>query len=78
MALNTATIGSSTMTMLTHARSPYLPQRQDTIARVSIGTPHLEMIWRFFKFTMGMLLCMAIVAGVIAVKVVAWFPHFHN
>jgi hypothetical protein len=64
--------------MLAHARSPYLPERQATIARVSIGTPHLEMIRRFFKFVMGMLLCMAIAAGVIAVKVVAWVPLFHN
>ena len=66
------------MTMLAHARSPYLPRRQDTIARVSIATPHLDMIRRFFKFVVGMLLCMAVVAGVMAVKVVAWFPHFPN
>jgi hypothetical protein len=67
------------MTMLAHARSPHMLRGQDTReASASVGTPHLAMTGRFFKFVMGMLLFMAVVAGIIAVKVVAWVPLFHN
>jgi hypothetical protein len=55
-----------------------LPPRHDTIARASIATPHLETIRRFFKFVMSAPLFMAVAAGIMAVRVVAWFPHFHN
>lgn len=67
------------MTMLAHARSPQMLQGQDTRdASASVGTPHLAMIGRFFKFALGMLLFIAVVSAIMAVRVIAWFPHFHQ
>jgi hypothetical protein len=62
------------MTMLAQTRSPYLPQRQDIAARASIGTPHLAMIWRSLRFVVGMLLCIVVIAAIMAIKTIAWFP----
>lgn len=67
------------MTMLAHTRSPHMLQTRDArVGSVSIGAPHLAMIGRFLKFVLGALLFVAVATAIMAVRFVAWFPHFHQ
>lgn len=64
------------MTMFVHAHSAHVLREMRSSA--SIAAPHTAMIRRFFKFVLAVVVFTAAVAGIMAIRVVAWFPHFHQ
>jgi hypothetical protein len=66
------------MTMMTHTHNPRLLQNHSSTADVSNAASHLAMIKRFAKFVLAMTLFAVVLVGIMAIRVVAWFPPFHH
>jgi hypothetical protein len=69
------------MTMLTHTRSPleraaYSSQRRDTVA-ARPAAAHLAMIKRFCMCALTVLAAGGAVAGIMALKIIAYLPRIH-
>jgi hypothetical protein len=64
-----------------HAASsaPHVPARRDTCATDPMAAvSHVEMIKRVCKFSLTIVLLTAVAAGIVALKVAIWIPHFSH
>jgi hypothetical protein len=65
-----------------HAASPgpHAPARRDTCATDAMAAvSHVEMmIKRVCKFSLTIVLLTAVAAGIVALKVAIWIPHFSH
>ena len=67
------------MTMMTHAHNPHMLQGHIVGATEVAGAQsHLATIKRFAKFALMLALFAIAVTGIMAIRVVAWFPPFHH
>jgi hypothetical protein len=69
------------MTMLTHTggrfkRAPHSSQRRDTVA-ARPAAAHLAMIKRFCMCALTVLAAGGAVAGIMALKIIAYLPRIH-
>jgi hypothetical protein len=69
------------MTMLTHTgglfkRAPHSSPRRDTVA-ARPAAAHLAMIKRFCMCALTALAAGIAIAGIMALKIIAYLPHFH-
>jgi hypothetical protein len=64
-----------------HAESPdpYASARRETrAAGAVVAVSHVQTIKRVFKLSLTIVLPTAVFAGIIALKVVIWIPHFSH
>jgi hypothetical protein len=64
-----------------HAASPgpHAPARRDTCANDAMtAVSHVDMIKRVCKFSLTIVLLTAVAAGIVALKVAIWIPHFSH
>ena len=67
------------MTMMTHAHDPHMLQGHSVGATEIAGAQsHLAMIKRFVKFALTLVLFVLALAGIMAIRFVAWMPPFHH